>query len=101
MAAVDDHRLRTAFVDPREQSRHQVERPLGRGEPDALEVPPALGHERVEPLEAQREVAAPLVAGERVHLVDDDRAHAAQQRPRRRRGEEEVEGLGRGDQQIG
>jgi hypothetical protein len=64
-------------------------------------VPPVLGHERIETLEAQREMAAPLVPGERVHLVDDDGAHAAQQRPRRRRGEKEVEGLGRGDQQIG
>ena len=63
--------------------------------------PPLSVDQRVEALEAEREVAAPLVAGQRVHLVDDHRAHAAQQRPRRRRGEEQVERLGRGDEQVG
>ena len=101
VAAVDDHRRRAALVHAREQPRHEVERALGRREPDALQAAAALGHERVEPLEAQREVAAPLVAGERVHLVDDHGAHAAQQRARRRRGEEEVERLGRGHEQVG
>ena len=80
MAAVDDDRLVAPGVHAREQPRHEVERALRGRQPDALEAPAALGDQRVEPLEAQREVAAPLVAGERVHLVDDHRAHAAQQR---------------------
>ena len=81
VAAVDDHRRRAVVVHAREQARHQVERPLGGREADALETTAALAHQRVQPLEAQRQVAAPLVAGQRVHLVDDHRAHAAQQAP--------------------
>ena len=101
MAAVDDDRGRAALVHSREQPGHEVERALRRRQPDALQAAPALGDERVEPLEAERQVAAALVAGQRVHLVDDDGAHPAQQRARRRRGEEEVERLGRGDEQVG
>ncbi len=63
--------------------------------------PPLSVDQRVQPLEAERQVAAPLVAGQRVHLVDDDGAHAAQHGPRGRRGEEQVERLGRGDEQVG
>ena len=77
VTAVDDDGRRAALVHAREQPRHEVERALRRREPDALQAAAALGHERIEPLEAQREVAAALVAGERVHLVDDHRAHAA------------------------
>ena len=101
VTAVDDHRRRAALVHSREQPGHHVERSLRGREPDALQPPAALGHQRVQPLEAQRQVAAPLVAGQRVHLVDDHGAHAAQQRPRRRRGQEEVERLRRGDEQVG
>ncbi len=101
VAAVDDHGGRPVVVHAREEAGHQVEGPLRGGQPDALEVAAALGHEGVEALEAEREMAAPLVAGERVHLVDDHRAHAAQQRSRRRRRQEQVEGLGRGHEQIG
>ena len=54
----------------------------------------------VEPLEGQGQMGTPLVPGQRVHLVDDDRVHAAQEGPRRRGGEQQVEGLGRGDQQV-
>ena len=101
VAAVDDHGRRAVVVHAREQAGHHVERALGGREADALEAAAALGDQRVQPLEAQGEVAAPLVAGQRVHLVDDDGAHAAQHGPRRRRGEEEVERLGRGHQQVG
>ena len=101
VAAVDDHRRRALRMHAGEQAGHQVERALGGRQADALKTAAALGHQRVEALQAQREVAAPLVAGERVHLVDDDRAHAAQQGARRRRGEQEVERLGRGDEEVG
>ena len=101
VAAVDDHRGRAVVVHTRQQARHQVERPLRGREADALQTTAALAHQRVEPLEAQRQVAAPLVTGQRVHLVDDHGAHAPQQRPRRGRGQEEVERLGRGDEQVG
>ncbi len=99
--AVDDDRGRTALVHPREQPRHEVEGALRRREPDALQAASALVHERVEPLETQRQVAAPLVTGERVHLVDDHGADAAQQCARGRCGEEEVERLGSSHEQVG
>ncbi len=100
VAAIHDDRGRAAVVDPGKQSRNHVQRTLGGGETDALEAAATLGHERIEPLETQRQVTPPLVAGQRVHLVDDDRAHVAQHCPRRRRGQEQVEGLGRGDKQV-
>ena len=101
VTAVDDDRRRAALVHSRQQPRHEVEWALRRREPDALQAATALGHERIEPFEAQRQMAAPLVAGQRVHLVDDHGANAAQQRAGRRRGEEQVEGLGRGHEQVG
>ena len=81
VAAVDDHGGRAVVVHAREQPRHQLERPLGGREADALETTAALAHQRVQPLQGQRQVAAPLVAGQRVHLVDDHGPHAAQERP--------------------
>ena len=48
----------------------------------------------VEPLERQREVRAALGAGDRVDLVDDDRAHAREPGPGARR-QHEVQRLGR------
>ena len=53
VTAVDDHGRRAALVHAREQPRHEVERALRGREPDALQVAAALGHERIEPLEAQ------------------------------------------------
>ncbi len=81
VAAVDDHGRRPVVVHAGEQPRHQVERPLGGREADALEATAALAHQRVQPLQGQRQVAAALVARQRVHLVDDHGAHAAQERP--------------------
>ena len=98
--AVDDDRCLTPVVHTGEEARHQVEWPLRGREPDALQAAARLGHQRVETLEAERQVAATLVAGQRVHLVHDHGAHAAQQGARGRRGEQQVEGLGRGDEQI-
>ena len=56
--------------------------------------------ERLQPLERQREVAAALVGGERVDLVDDHRAHRRQHPPARQRAEQHVERLGRRDQDV-
>ena len=55
---------------------------------------------RVEPLEREREVGAALGAGDGVHLVDDHRLDAAQ-RLAGRRGEQQEQRLGRGDQDVG
>ena len=72
---------RAVVVHAREQARHQVERPLRGRQADALEATTALAHQGVQSFEAQRQVAAPLVAGQRVDLVDDDGPHPAQHGP--------------------
>ena len=51
-----------------EEGRHLVDRTHRRREPDALR---GLGQQRVEPLEAEGQVRAPLRGHDRVHLVDD------------------------------
>jgi hypothetical protein len=46
-------------------------------------------------------VRAALVVGDGVDLVDDDGADVAEVLARFGRGEQEVEGLGRGDEDVG
>ncbi len=85
-----------------EKPGRRLHRPHRRGEPDALRRHPSrLGHQRVETLQRQREVGATLVAGHRVDLVHDDRAHAGQPAPPGLGGEEDVERLGRRDEHVG
>ena len=60
----------------------------------------ACAHPVVEPLEGDGQVAAPLGGGQRVDLVDDHGLDAAQ-RLAGRRGEHQVERLGRGDEDVG
>src|SRR5438552_18458035 len=62
---------------PDQQPRHLLDRPLRGREADALE--PAAG-ERVEPLEREREVRAPLVGGDGMDLVDDHGPPAGEER---------------------
>ena len=50
-----------------------------------------------EPLEREAEVAPPLVPGQRVDLVDDHGLDGAERGPALRRRDEQVERLGRGD----
>jgi hypothetical protein len=80
-----------------EEAGDLVERPLGRREPDPLRV--AAGQVR-EPLEREREVRAALPRGQGVDLVDDDRLDPGQHLARGR-GEDQVERLGRGNQDVG
>ena len=80
-----------------EEAGHLLQRALRGRQPDPLRRPLAQG---VEPLQAERQVGAPLGGGEGVDLVDDDGLDTAQRLPRVRR-EHEVEALGRGDQQVG
>ena len=101
VAAVDDRRRARPVPRPRQQPGHHLERPLGGREPDALQPATALGHHLRQPLEGQSEVGAALVAGQGVDLVDDDRPHPAQHRPRGGRREQQVERLRRGHQQVG
>ena len=74
-----------------------LDRPDGGGQPDALRGPLEVG---VEPLEGEGQVGAALGAGQRVHLVDDDRLDAGE-RLAGGRGEDEEQRLGRGDEDVG
>ncbi len=103
----DDHRQVELLVTGRlhhpgrrraaEEARDLVGRPHRGRQPDPLG---GTGEQRVEPLERQGEVGAPLGAGDRVHLVDDHRVHAAQ-RLAGPRGEHQEQRLGGGDQHVG
>ena len=86
-----------------QEAAHVFERLLRRREPDALQRLRAGrvgGGERFEALERQREVRAALVAGERVDLVDDDRLDGLENPPAALAGEQDVERLGRGHQDV-
>ncbi len=101
VAAVDHRGRRPGRIGARQQPGHHLEGPLRRRQPDALEAAAVLRHQRGQALEGEGEVGAALVAGQGVHLVDDHRVHAAEHRARGGGGEEQVEGLGGGDEQVG
>ena len=62
---------------------------------------PDRGHpQRVQALQRDRQVRAALVAGQRVHLVHDDRLHAPERLPRLG-GEQQEQRFRRGDQHVG
>ena len=82
----------------RQERRYLLDRPLRRREADARG--PRFD-DVVEAGEGEGEVAAALVAGEGVDLVDDDGAHAAQGLAAARRREHEVERLRRRDENVG
>ena len=60
---------------------------------------PSLQLDVLQPLEAQGEVRPSLVPGERMDLVDDDRAHAGEGLPAALRREVQVEALRSGDEE--
>ena len=87
------HRHRTP---PGQEPRHLLDRPHGRRQPDPLRRG---GQKGVQPLERQGQMGAALGARHRVHLVDDHGLDAAQ-RLARLRGEQQVQGLGGGDEDV-
>ncbi len=78
-------------ADLADSGRCVADRPMRCGSPSARSL---------EALEAQREVRAALGGGHGVHLVDDDVLHAAQDLARLA-GEQQVQRLGRRDQDVG
>jgi hypothetical protein len=74
-----------------------LERALRRREPDPLE---GLAGQALQPLDGDREVGPALRPRDGVHLVEDQRLDAGQ-RLSGARGEQQEQGLGRGDQQVG
>ena len=86
-----------------EEARHFVDRPHRRRQPDPL----GGGHartlilaERVEPLEADRQVSAALGRRDGVHLVDDHRVDVLE-RLAGLAGEHQIQRLRRRDQDVG
>ena len=73
------------------------QRPHRRREPDALQRPAG---EPVEAFEGERQVAAALVAGERVDLVHDDGVGGREQLASAAGGEQQVERFRGGDQDV-
>jgi hypothetical protein len=99
VAGVDDVRQRPAVAD--EQPGDALDRLLGRRQPDPDRDPPMLlADQPIEALEAEREVGAALVAGDGVDLVDDHRADVAEGGAALLGGEQDVERLRRGDQDV-
>ena len=82
---------------PDQEASHLVERLLGGGEPDPLDRPAG---ERLQPFQRECQVAPTLVAHEGVDLVDDRRLRRGQHRAPALAGEEQVEGFGRGHQDV-
>ncbi len=74
-----------------------LERPLRRREPDPLE---RLARQALEPLDGQRQVRAALRPGDGVHLVENQGPDAGE-RVARAGGQQQIERLGRRDQQVG
>ncbi len=98
LADVDDRRRRPRRAA--QQPPATAERPHRRRQADPLQLAAGRRHQRVEPLERQRQVRAALVGGDGVDLVDDHRAHVAQRAPPRLRRQQDVERLGRGHQHV-
>ena len=97
-AGVDDRDL-AALAGAAEEPGDGLERALRGRQADALERRRARRAQALQPLQAQREVGAALRAGDRVHLVDDHVLDAAQDLARLA-GQQQVERLGRGDQDV-
>lgn len=97
-------RLAHAGVDDRapargtdEIARHLFQRPLGGGQPDALDIAARL---LGQPLQRHRQVRAALGLGDGVDLVQDHPLRAGEQ-PACLRREHEVQRLGRRDEDVG
>ena len=94
-AGVDDGHL-PARPDASQEAGNGLQGALCCRQSDALRR--FLG-EVLQSFEAQREMRAALAPGDRVHLVDDDVFDAAQHLPRGA-GEQQIQGFGRGDQDV-
>jgi hypothetical protein len=102
MAEIDDpagrrHARARGSALPHQEPGQGRDGLLGGGEPDALgRCVAQLG----EPLERERQMRAALVAREGVDLVDDHRVDGAEQLAAAPGGQQQIEGLGCGDQKV-
>ena len=98
VAGVDDGAsARLAVLAAGEEVGDGLDGALGRGQSDAGDGAPG---ERVQALEREREMRAPLVAGDGVDLVDDRGADAREHGASARAREQDVERLRRGHQDV-
>jgi len=97
-ARIDDPDL-APRSDPAQEAGDRLEGSLGRRQADPLEGRLIGRAESLKPFEAEREMGAPLRAGDRVDLVDDHVLDVPQALARLAR-QEQVKGLGRGDQDV-
>ena len=81
-----------------EQARYLVNRLLRGAQADALEP---IITKRVEPLQRERQMRAPLIARDRVYLVHDHGARGLQNLAAALGRQEDIERLGRGDEDVG
>ena len=98
-AGVDDRHvaLPAELREPAQEPGDLVERALRGRQPDPLDRPAGLGFQS---LERQHQVCTAFGRGDRMDLVQDDRVDPAQRFPGRR-GQHEVQGLRRRDQDVG
>ena len=96
MARVHDGGQRLAGAD--QELSDLLDWPLGGREADPLWP---LADQRVEPRQRQRQMAAALVTRHGVDFVDDHRADRAQHLARALGGENQIQGLRRGDEDVG
>src|SRR3974390_1689658 len=94
MAALNDG---TSLGTAGEEGGEGLHRLLGRGQADQLRTAPDLC---LEALEREGEMASALVPGQRVDLVHDDGFHVPERLASPGRGGDEVERLGRGDEDM-
>ncbi len=95
--AAGSARVRVHAAGADQEAGDLLDGPLRRRQPDALRSRRA---EALEPLEREREMGPTLVARHGVDLVDDHGADRLQQLASARAGEEHVERLGRGDENV-
>ncbi len=100
VSLVDHGALASSTIRPDadQELRHLFDGMLSRREADALE---RAARDVLEPFEAERQVRAAARLDHRVDLVHDDRPHRAEHVPAALGGEQQVERLGRGHQDMG
>ena len=99
LADVNDGGQGTVGAD--EQAPRRLDGPHRGGEPDALGTRTTRFHDEVlKALEGERQVGAALVTRHGVNLVHDHRARPREAAAARFRRQENVQGLGRGDEDV-
>ena len=93
----DAHRTRLAgFAPAADEARHRRQRPHRGGEGDALH----LAGDDHQPFEGRHQLDPAAVLHHRVDFVQDDGLHRGERLPPAHRGEQQIQALRRGDEQL-